>query len=181
MNQEENFVLENHFSSTCGSTETSRARRCFAICATGSVFRYVQQATDDINWTIGQDEFDDFLALKTDSAPGLDGISFCVHRFAGGFGSKFLFRAYQAFLREALFLVTLLKVGPSLSERLLILLTSEGLSDHLMHVVHWHYCTIVTVNSFLLPYVEALLVHHETHSPHRDGSPPVKWRTTSLR
>ena len=53
MNQEENFVLVNHFSSTCGITETSPAPRCFEICATGSVLRYAQQALDDINWTVG--------------------------------------------------------------------------------------------------------------------------------
>ena len=97
----------------------------------------MQQATDDINWTMDQDEFDDFLALKTHSVPVPDGISYGVHRFAGSFGPKFLFRASSSRIGgKYFFLITLLKVGPSLSERLLILMTSEGLSDHLMHVVH---------------------------------------------
>ena len=51
------------------------------------VLRCVQQAVDDANWTIDQDEFDDFLALKTDLE-----FSAVSRGFAGGFGSKFLFR-----------------------------------------------------------------------------------------
>ena len=62
------------------------------------IVRFVQQALDDINWTIDQAEFDDLLALKKDSAPGPDGIPHGVYRCAGGLGSKFLFRAYQAVL-----------------------------------------------------------------------------------
>ena len=42
-----------------------------------------------------QAEFDDFLALQKDSAPGPDGIPY---RCAGGLGSKFLFHAYRAVL-----------------------------------------------------------------------------------
>ena len=60
--------------------------------------RFVKQAPDDINWTIDQAEFDDLLALKKDSASGPDGIPYGVYRCAGGLGSKFLFRAYQAVL-----------------------------------------------------------------------------------
>ena len=50
--------------------------------------------------SIGLDraEFDDLLASKKDSAPGLDGIPSGIYRFAGGLGSKFLFHAYQAVL-----------------------------------------------------------------------------------
>ena len=53
------------------------------------ILRFVQQALDDINWTIDQAEFDDLLSLKKDSAPGRDGISYGVYRCAGGLGSKF--------------------------------------------------------------------------------------------
>ena len=60
--------------------------------------RFVQQAPNDINWTIDRAEFDDLLASKKDSAPGPDGIPYGVYRCAGGLGSKFLFNAYQAVL-----------------------------------------------------------------------------------
>ena len=33
------------------------------------ILRFVQQAPDDINWTLDQAEFDDLLASKKDSAP----------------------------------------------------------------------------------------------------------------
>ena len=35
------------------------------------VLRYVQQAPDDLSWTIDQAEFDDLLALKKETAPAL--------------------------------------------------------------------------------------------------------------
>ena len=60
--------------------------------------RFVQQATDDISWTIDQAEFDDLLALKKYSAPGPDRIPYGVYRCAGGLGSKFLFRACKPVL-----------------------------------------------------------------------------------
>ena len=62
------------------------------------IFRFVQQAHDDIKWTVDQAEFDDLLALKKDSAPGPDGVPYDVYMCAGGLGSKFLFRACQAVL-----------------------------------------------------------------------------------
>ena len=62
------------------------------------IFRYVQQALDDISWTNDQVEFDDLLALKRDSAPGSDRIPFGAYRCAGGLGSKFLFNVYTAVL-----------------------------------------------------------------------------------
>ena len=63
------------------------------------ILRYVQQAPDDINWTIDQAEFDDLLVVKKkNSAPGPDGIPYGVYRCAGGLGSKVLYRAYQAVL-----------------------------------------------------------------------------------
>ena len=45
--------------------------------------RFVQQAPDDINWTVDQAEFDDLLALKKDSAPGPDGIPYHAYRCPG--------------------------------------------------------------------------------------------------
>ena len=60
--------------------------------------RYVQQAPDDISRTVDQTEFDDFLALKKDSAPGPDGIPYGAYRCAGGLGSQFLFNANRSLL-----------------------------------------------------------------------------------
>ena len=62
------------------------------------ILRSVQQAPDDISWTVDRAEFDDLLASKKDSTPGPDGIHYGVCRCAGGLGSKFLFDAYQAVL-----------------------------------------------------------------------------------
>ena len=61
------------------------------------ILRYVQQALHDICWTIDQVEFDDFLALKKDLAPGPDGIPYGAYRCAGGLGSKFLLNVCKAF------------------------------------------------------------------------------------
>ena len=47
------------------------------------ILRDVQQAPDDICWTTDKAEFDDFLALKKDSAPGPDGIPYGPCRCAG--------------------------------------------------------------------------------------------------
>ena len=44
------------------------------------ILRYVQHAPDDISWTFDQAEFDELLALKKDSSPGLDGIPYGVYR-----------------------------------------------------------------------------------------------------
>ena len=60
------------------------------------ILRYVQQAPDDIRWTIDQAQFDDLLALKKDSAPGRDVIPEGAYRCADGLGSKFLFNVYRA-------------------------------------------------------------------------------------
>ena len=89
-----------------------------------------QQAPDGINWTIDQAEFDDLLALKKDSAPGPDGIPYGVYRCAGGLGSKFLYRAYQA-----VFEGNTIPDCFAESRTVLILMTLEGLFDHLMHFV----------------------------------------------
>ena len=63
-------------------------------------FRFVQQAPDDINWTLDQAEFDDLVASKKDSARGPDGILHGIYRCAGGLRSKFLFHAYHAVLER---------------------------------------------------------------------------------
>ena len=82
----------------------------------------MQQATDVVNWTIDQDEFDDFLALKTDSAPGFDGFSY---------GSSF-------FLMEPFLEGRNIRDCFAESRSVIIPKTSdtetlEGLSDHLTH------------------------------------------------
>ena len=71
--------------------------------------RYVQQAPDDIRWTVDQTEVDDFHALKKDSAPGPDGTPRGAYRCAGGLGSKILSMLVEQSLKEVLFLLSLLK------------------------------------------------------------------------
>ena len=77
------------------SKHARKARDTFTM---KKFLRCVQQAPDDIPWTLVQAEFDDLLASKEDSAPGPDGILYGVYRCAGGLGSKFLFHAYLAVL-----------------------------------------------------------------------------------
>ena len=62
------------------------------------VFRYVQQAPDDIRWTLYRTEFDELIAMKTDSAPGADGIRYGPFRCAGETGLTVLFNAYRYLL-----------------------------------------------------------------------------------
>ena len=59
-----------------------------------NILRYVQKAPDDIRWEIDRNEFDELMATKKESAPGLEGISYSQYRCAGGLGSQFLFKAY---------------------------------------------------------------------------------------
>ena len=80
-----------------------------------------------------QAEFDDLLALKKDSAPGPNGIPYGAYRCAGGLGSKFLFSAYMAVWEGSAMRDFLPKVGQSLSLRLPILMTMDGLFDLLTH------------------------------------------------
>ena len=98
------------------------------------ILRYVQQALDNIRWTIDQAEFDDLLAfLKKTQLLALTEF-LTVSRCAGGLGSKFLFFVLtKLFLEGALSLVALPEAGPSLSLRHLILMTMEGLFDLLTH------------------------------------------------
>ena len=74
---------------------------------------FVQQSPDGINWTVGQAEFDDLLALKKDSMcwwPWFEVPSFVL---------------IKPYWREVVFLIVLLKVGPSLSLRLLMLMSID--------------------------------------------------------
>ena len=62
------------------------------------LLQYVQKAPDDIRWTIDRTEFDELIALKKDSAPGLHGIPYDACKCAEGLGSQFLFNAYEYLL-----------------------------------------------------------------------------------
>ena len=100
------------------------------------ILRFVQQSPDDINRAPDQAEFDDLLASKKDSAPEPDGIPYGVYRCAGGLGSKFLFRVYQAVLEGS-------NIPDCFAENRTVFIpkTSDtddlgGLFDHLMHFGH---------------------------------------------
>ena len=60
-----------------------------------NILRYVQKAPGDIRWVIDQNEFDELMASKKESAPGRDGIPYSFYRRAVGLGSRFLFCAYK--------------------------------------------------------------------------------------
>ena len=60
-----------------------------------NILRYVQKAPDDILWVIDQNEFNELMASKKESAPGPDGIPYSMYRCAGGLGSRRLFCAYK--------------------------------------------------------------------------------------
>ena len=62
------------------------------------ILRCVQKAPDDIRWTIDRTGFDELIAMKKDSVPGLDGIPCGAFWCAGGLGSLFLFNAYRDLL-----------------------------------------------------------------------------------
>ena len=62
------------------------------------ILRYVQQAPDDIHWSIDQTEFDELIDMRKDSAPGSDGIPHGAYRCAGELGSRFLLNAYKYLL-----------------------------------------------------------------------------------
>ena len=94
MNQEEDFV-------SVGEPFSKHAWKAPRHHQHENILRYVQQALNDIRWTIDQAEFDDLLAFKKDSALGPDAIPHVAYRCAAGLGSKFLFNAYRAFLGGA--------------------------------------------------------------------------------
>ena len=127
-------------------------------------FRFVQQAPDDINWTLNQAEFDDLVASKKDSAGGPDGILHGIYRCAGVRSSSFML--IMSFWREGIFLI----VGQSLTLKLLIRMTLEGLFDHLMHFGHLQ-CAIAIANSLILPFNEAFIgTLCDVCTPLRDAS-----------
>ena len=100
------------------------------------ILRYVQQAPDDIRWTIDRTEFDKLIVRKKDSAPGPDGIPYGAYKCAGNLGSQFLFDAYRALLeRDVPFQIILLRVELFLSPRPLTLMTMEGSFDQQTHFV----------------------------------------------
>ena len=63
-----------------------------------NILRYVQKAPDDIRWEVDKSEFDELMATKKESAPGLDGIPYSFYRCAGALGSQVLFNAYTPVL-----------------------------------------------------------------------------------
>ena len=89
--------MGNHFPVTPGRPEAFTTRK--------DIVRYVQQVPDDISWIIDQAEFDDLLAVLTDSAPGPDGIPYGVYKCAGGLGSSFVL--IKLYWKEVLFLIVL--------------------------------------------------------------------------
>ena len=60
-----------------------------------NILRHVQKAADGIRWVIDRTEFDELIALKKDSAPGLTEFRMALERCARGLGSQFLFQRLQ--------------------------------------------------------------------------------------
>ena len=81
------------------------------------------------NVGLNKAEFDDLLAMKNDSAPGLDGIPYGAYRCDGGLGSQFLFLFTGFCWEEEPFLNISLKVELSLSPRPMTSMTMEGSFD----------------------------------------------------
>ena len=106
MNQEEDFV----------SIGEPFSKHAWTHHQHEDILRYVEQALDDIRWTVDQAEFDDVLALKKDSAPGPDGLPSGAYRCAGGLGSKFLFNACRAFLEGGAVPVLKVELYPKTSD-----------------------------------------------------------------
>ena len=55
-----------------------------------NLLQYVQKAPGDIRWVIDRNEFDELIALETESAPGAEGVPCGACRCAGGLASQFL-------------------------------------------------------------------------------------------
>ena len=144
MNQEEDFV-------SIGEPFSKHAWRHHQH---EDILRYVEQALDDIRWTVDQAEFDDVLALKKDSAPGTDGLPSGAYRCAGSLGSKFLFNAYRAFLEGGAAPDCLSESRTVFIPRPLTSMTMEGSFDLQTHFARW-LCAIAIANFLLLPSVEA--------------------------
>ena len=93
------------------------------------ILRFVQQALDDINWTTSLLQRKTRLLDLTEFPTVSTDVLVALARNSS-------FMPIKPFWREGMFLIVLLKVGPSLSLRLLILLTLGGLFDHLTRFVH---------------------------------------------
>ena len=102
------------------------------------ILPYVQKPPDDIRWTIDRTGFDEFIALKKDSAPGPDGIPYGAYKCAGGWAPSSFSTLKSICWKEVPSLNMLLKVGRSLSPRLLTSMKMEELFDHQTHfAVHF--------------------------------------------
>ena len=101
-----------------------------------NILRYVQEAPDDIRWTIDRTEFDELIALKKDSAPGPDGIPYGALKCAGDWAPSSFSKLISICWKEVPFLNISLKVRRSLSPRLLTSMTIEELFDLQTRFVH---------------------------------------------
>ena len=88
MNLEEDFV-------SIGESFSKHVWKVRDITNLKISFGFVQQAPDDIRWTIDKTEFDELIAMKKDSAPGPVGIPYGAYRCARGLSSQFLFNTYR--------------------------------------------------------------------------------------
>ena len=79
------------------SRHVSKARDITSTRISYDLFR---TAPDDFRWTIDRSEFDEHIAMKKDSAPGLEGNPYGAFRCAGGLGSRFLLNAYRFLLER---------------------------------------------------------------------------------
>ena len=60
-----------------------------------TTLEFVQKASEDIQWSIDKQEFDEMIATKKQSAPGLM-VSCTVFTDARGLGFRFWFNAYKS-------------------------------------------------------------------------------------
>ena len=91
---------------------------------------------------------------------------------------SFSFVLIMPYWREVMFLIVLVKIGPSLSLRLLVLMTLRIIRSR--DAIFHRHCATVFANSLLLLFLSRLsVVRHEMHSllsemplPHVVGAPP---------
>ena len=146
------------------------------------ILRYVQQAPDDIRWTIDQAEFDDLLTLKKDSAPGPDGIPYGAYRCAWGLGSKLLFKAYKYLLEGGAVPDHVVESRTVLIlKRPLTSMTMEEFFDLQTRFVLWRYAIVIAHFSLLLSVEASIGTPRDTYILRRDVSLPGIWQTTFLR
>ena len=99
------------------------------------ILRYVQQAPDDIRWTIDKTEFDDLLAKKKKKTRLLALTEFHMvpTGVPGVWARNSSLMLAELSWKELPFLIILLKVELFSSPRLLTSMTVEGIFDHLTH------------------------------------------------